>query len=166
MTQRKRVIPRNNGSPSEELSQPSGAVSLGAPPDYDIPDVPRDVTLLSDRELMKLFTEYVAWQNYAATQLAEAEIEEAKADAAVRYEEAMLMTSAPLTAKVTVTRANAIIGANMQAIKDRAMNAYALRKMTAVVYANCERVVALISRELTRRVGREGPERRNSRWNP
>lgn len=139
---------------------------MGAPPDYDIPDVPRDVTLLSDRELMKLFTEYVAWQNYAATQLAEAEIEEAKADAAVRYEEAMLMTSAPLTAKVTVTRANAIIGANMQAIKDRAMNAYALRKMTAVVYANCERVVALISRELTRRVGREGPERRNSRWNP
>lgn len=124
------------------------------------------MTLLSDRELMKLFTEYVAWQNYAATQLAEAEIEEAKADAAVRYEEAMLMTSAPLTAKVTVTRANAIIGANMQAIKDRAMNAYALRKMTAVVYANCERVVALISRELTRRVGREGPERRNSRWNP
>jgi hypothetical protein len=54
----------------------------------------------------------------------------------------------------------------MQTARERALEAYAARKLTQVVYANCERVVALISRELTRRVGREGPERRNARWNP
>ena len=52
--------------------------------------------------------------------------------------------------------------------RQRFLTAYALRKTTAVVYTNCERVVNLISRELTRRVGgrSERIDGRNNRWNP
>lgn len=139
---------------------------MGAQPEYEIPDVPRDITVISDKKLMTLFSEYVSWQNYAATRLAECEVEEERAGAAVRYEEAIAMSMAPANAKVTVTRANMATSKTMQTARERALEAYAARKLTQVVYANCERVVALISRELTRRVGREGPERRNARWNP
>jgi hypothetical protein len=76
------------------------------------------------------------------------------------------MSLAPATAKVTVTRAQTATSKTMQAARDRQLEAYATRKMTQVVFANCERVVALISRELTRRVGREGTERRMNRWQP
>lgn len=165
MTTRHRTIPPG---PSEfdGPEPPHASVSLGAQPEFEIPDVPRDVTILSDKKLMTLFSEYVSWQNYAATRLAECEVEEERASAAVRYEEAVAMSMAPATAKVTVTKAHMATSKTMQAARDRALEAYATRKLTQVVYANCERVVALISRELTRRVGREGPERRQNRWNP
>jgi hypothetical protein len=36
--------------------------------------------------------------------------------------------------------------------------------MTQVVLQNCERCAALISRELSRRIGASGVERRQMRW--
>jgi hypothetical protein len=165
MTTRRRVIPPDP-SAYDGHDQPTASVSLGAQPEFEIPDVPRDITVISDKKLMTLFSEYTAWQNFAATRLAEAEVEEERAEAAVRYEEAVAMSLAPATAKVTVTRAQTATSKTMQAARDRQLEAYATRKMTQVVFANCERVVALISRELTRRVGREGTDRRMNRWQP
>ena len=162
---RKRTIPRPQ-SRSGEQSPPYESVSLGQQPEYEIPDLPRDLTIVSDQKLMTLFSEYVTWQNYAATKLAEAEIEETKADAAVRYVEATAMAQAQPSAKVTQTKAKMTAVPEIAKARDRAIDAYATRKMVAVIYANCDRCVALISRELTRRVGREGPERRQNRWNP
>jgi len=162
----KRTIPRNNNSSYDEPSLLSGSVSLGFKPDEEIPNLPRDLTSLSDQRLMNLFSEYVSWQNYAATEFARCEVEEARADAAVRYAEASVMILSSDKETVTKTKATMINVPDVQAARDRALEAYAARKMTSVVHANCERCVSLISRELTRRVGREGPERRNSRWNP
>lgn len=115
---------------------------------------------------MALFSAYVAWQNYAATEFVKCEVEEAKASAAVRFAEASVMILT--TDKETVTRAKAsmVTVPEVQIARDRELDAYSARKLTGVVYANCERCVNLISRELTRRVGREGPERRMNRWNP
>jgi hypothetical protein len=140
---------------------------LGAQPEYEIPDIPLDITVISDAHLMSLNTQYIAWWNYAATKLVECEIEERKADAHVRRVEAMYMLQAPIDAKVTVTKAEMEQVEEIQQARDRFLEAYALRKMTNVMYTNCERVVTnLLSRELTRRIGRDGPERRQARWNP
>jgi hypothetical protein len=116
---------------------------------------------------MQLFSEYVAWQNYAATELATAEVEEERAEAAVRRltAEGLVLNMDP-KAKVTEVRAAIDNSPEMQTAKDRVLDTYAKRKMTAVIYANCERVVNLLSRELTRRVGREPTDRRNDRWRP
>jgi hypothetical protein len=114
---------------------------------------------------MRLFSEYVAWQNYAATQLVEHEVEETRAEADVRRisAEGLVLGRG---GKVTETKAEIATSDVMQRAQDRVIDAYAKRKVTGIIYANCERVVNLLSRELTRRVGRETPERRMNRWSP
>lgn len=117
---------------------------------------------------MRLFGKYVAWQNYAATELAGAEVAEAEAEGAVKYEEAAHMVTNWTNAKekVTVARAEMALAPKVMAARKVAAQAYALRKMTAVVYSNCERCAQLTSREVSRRIGREPTERRMSRFGP
>ena len=136
-------------------------------PDFDIPLIPRDITIVSDERLMQLFSEYVQWQNYAATEFAQYEVAEEQAEANVRRIEAEgFVLNVGGSSKVTETRAAINNTTQMQTARDRVLDAYAKRKMTQVIYTNCERVAALLSRELTRRVGREPIERRAARWQP
>ena len=115
---------------------------------------------------MAMFSEMVSWTNYTATQLAQAEVEEERAEANVKYEEAVVFVRAPAGSKVTDVRAQMHMVSEVAAAKERMLLTYAHRKMTAVMYSNCERIVVLISRELSRRIGRDPQERRNARWNP
>jgi hypothetical protein len=115
---------------------------------------------------MKMFTEYVAWQNYAATEFASAEVTEEKADANVRRVQAMAMVNAsPTKGTVTITKASNLFLPEVERALQDQLNAYASRKMTQVILTNCERCAALISRELSRRIGSSGVERRQQRWN-
>ena len=68
-------------------------MALGAAPDIEIPHSPRSDEL-ADPALMKLFSDYVAWQNYAATRFSEAEVTETRAEAALRYAEDIVMMGA------------------------------------------------------------------------
>jgi hypothetical protein len=54
----------------------------------------------------------------------------------------------------------------MMAARDRVLDAYARRKMTGVMATNCERTAALLSRELSRRIGGSDLQRRQMRWQP
>ena len=140
-------------------------MALGAAPDFELPDLPRDLTALDDAALMQLFSEYVAWQNYAATRLSEAEVDETKAEAAQRYAEDIVMMGA-IKGEIMTTKAGLSVDDQVQQARSDVISAYAVRKTTAVVYSNCERVVNLVSRELSRRIAQSPTERRNSRWNP
>lgn len=116
---------------------------------------------------MELFVQFTAWQNYAAYQFAEAEVDEERMNATVRYTEASLMVKrfGPST-KVTEIRAEIAVDPVVVVAKDEAFKAYAKRKLTKVIHDNCERCVFVVSRELSRRIGAAGSERRNSRWTP
>lgn len=161
---KKRVIPPSNGS---GFGDQASAVPLGSAPDFELPGLPRDLTLLDDSELMNLFGDYVAWQNFASSKLTEAEIAEHRADGVVRYVEAAAMIGGwGSKDKVTVARAELTVSEEVVKAREAALQAYATRKTCAVVAANCERVVNLISRELTRRTAQLPSERRNNRWNP
>lgn len=137
-------------------------------PEFDLPDLPRDITMLSDDRLMTLFSEFTAWQNYAATQQADAEVTEAKAEASARFIEAnaMVLGWGGAKDKVTVAKAELAHNPEVERARQDVLNAYAQRKMTQVVFSNCERSVFVVSRELSRRIGNAGNERRNFRWNP
>ena len=116
---------------------------------------------------MDLFSIYTQWQNFAATELAEAEVEEAKCEAVVKYQEAAHMVSNwDAKDKVTVARAEFTIAPDVVEARKNHLTAYAMRKMAAVVYDNCDRTCKLLSRELTRRLGRDPWERRQMRWTP
>lgn len=144
---------------------PSGSVPFGRP-SFEVPNIPGDLTIISDDRLMQLFSEYVQWQNFAATEFALAEVEEERAEASVRRIEAEGLILAPSNAKVTDTRAAINTTVVMKDARDRVLDAYARRKMTGVMAGNCERTAALLSRELTRRVGGGDINRRQMRWQP
>jgi len=148
-------------------SAPQLASALFSRPQYDLPDLPTNLTDLNDDVLMTLFSQYTGWMNFAATQLAEAEVTEAKAEAQVKFLEAQgMVKNWDPKAKVTTIRAELATDPKIEAAKGDVLTAYAARKMTQVVYDNCERSVFVVSRELSRRIGASGVERRNLRWNP
>jgi hypothetical protein len=115
---------------------------------------------------MQLFSEYVSWQNFAATEFAQSEVVENHAEAKVRYEENLVMMRAP-KGEVTVARASMSTMDTVERARQDLLNAYATRKMTQVILSNCERCAQLVSRELSRRIGgMSGVERRQQRWAP
>lgn len=128
-----------------------------------MPELPWDITEVSDTLLMEHFSKQLAWQNFFATQVARAEIEEAEAEAHLKTQEAVVMLTGK---KVTEARAERDVDENVLAARDEYLVSKAKRKMLQVAMENRERCANLISRELTRRVGREGNQRRNDRWNP
>jgi hypothetical protein len=136
-------------------------------PQYDLPDLPTNLTEINDDVLMELFAEFTGWQNYAAVQLAEAEVTEAGAEAAVRFMEAKgLVQHYDKRATVTQTKATIAVDSEMEGARADVLKAYAHRKVTKVIYENCERCVFVLSRELSRRIGQAGGERRMMRWTP
>ena len=137
-------------------------------PRYDVPEIPDDVTIISDERLMQIFFRFVAWQNFAATEFAAAEVEEERADRNVKFLEAqhMVLNWQSAKDKVTVARAQMAMDPEIEKAKQQQMTAYANRKMRQVVYENCVASAAAVSRELTRRLGREAVERRMARWAP
>ena len=161
--QRRRTIPRQE---SQERSQRRGS-GLFQQPEFDLPDLPTNLTDLNDPTLMELFSEFTAWQNYAAVNQAEAEVGEATAEANQRFVEAQAMVKGwGAKDKVTVAKAELANDPEVAEARDAVLGAYAKRKLAQVIYANCERCVFVISRELSRRIGAVGYERRSNRWNP
>lgn len=151
-------------SSSSGVAPTSAVVPFGRP-DYDIPDLPRDITVMGDDTLMRLFSEYVAWQNYAATEFAMAEVTEEKAEANLRRVNTQALVLAnPGVGQVKKAQADIKLSPEVERAEQDRLNAYAARKMTQVVLGNCERCSALISRELSRRIGASGVERRQMRW--
>ena len=155
---RRRTIPR----------QPNQATDIFTRPDFDLPELPTNLTDLDDGVLMELFAQFTSWQNYAAVEQANAEVSEARAEAAQRYVEANAMVKGwgGTKDKVTVAKAELAQDPEVEKARQGVLEAYARRKLTQVVYANCERSVFVVSRELSRRIGNVGYERRQMRWNP
>lgn len=150
-------------SESNEAPPLNDAERFDPKPEFEVPELPWDITEVSDALLMEHFSKQLAWQNFFATQVAQAEIEEAEAEAHLKTQEAVVMLTGK---KVTEARAERDVDENVQAARQEYLVARARRKMLQVTMENRERCANLISRELTRRVGREGNQRRNDRWNP
>jgi hypothetical protein len=141
-------------------------VLLPTRPEIEIPEIPRDLSEVSDKVLMTLFTDYVGWNNYLDVVRVDAEIEEANAETAVKVEEATAMVGAGWGPKdkVTLARAERDVDPEVIAVRRRYEEARARRKMLTVLCGNLERGAALLSRELTRRVSRAPVEGRHAGW--
>jgi hypothetical protein len=114
---------------------------------------------------MERFREFVAWQNYAAEMLVKAEVAEHEAEARLHYVEAQaLMKDWDGKGTVKARKAEIADDQEVEAASAERLAKYAERKYTKMIYDNCERSASLLSRELSRRIGREGAERRNARW--
>lgn len=142
---------------------------LFARPQYEVPQVPLDLTMIDDDALMTVFAKAVGWQNFAASLAVELEVREAEAETRLAFHEAEVMIRSWTGAKedrVTIARAQRDQDATVQMAQGVLHNNKAARKRAQTVRDNAERIASLVSRELTRRVGRDPVDRRQTRWNP
>jgi hypothetical protein len=137
---------------------------LGRRPDFDIPDVPLDVTEWSDPDLMELFAKYVAWQNFVDSEVIAAERDEMMAENRLKLAEARAVASS--SEKITKARLEAKSSQEVEQAMNAHVMAKSLRKALGIQQSALERAANFVSRELSRRIGRGPSERRNTRWNP
>jgi hypothetical protein len=117
---------------------------------------------------MALFVGLTRWTDYVGSEFAIAEVEEHSAEVVLEKAKALGLLANWAGGKedrTTIAKAEA---ANSPAVVEWQSEydvLYAKRKMLGMLYAKAERDAALVSRELTRRVGkRENNDRRADRW--
>lgn len=118
---------------------------------------------------MRLFSQFLAWENFVAEELVRAEIEELRAENSKRITEARFTAGFETelkTGRVTAAKAAARLDETVEAAEDRYVMAYAMRKVLQEQQASLARTSSFLSRELSRRIGREPVERRGARNTP
>ena len=133
-------------------------------PSHDQPRLPNDLTELDDSELMTYFRKLTAWANWLASQLALAQVDERYAEERLKKIEAFANIANKGEKNVTTAKALAYEDEDYVEAKDGAQQAYAYRKLVESLYNSVDRDSQLVSRELTRRVGRNDRDNRASRW--
>lgn len=147
-------------SPSAKPTPDSVSGRWGsAQPGPTVPELPTDITALGDQDLMKLFREYVTWENFWALRAVDAEAEEAAADHNHAVAASVAMTTSGKS-KVTDARLMRDQDPVVQAKYKLLLQARAERKAAAIVRDNIARASTFVSRELSRRIGREPVNRR------
>lgn len=114
---------------------------------------------------MRLFSLYVAWNSYLDVMRVQAEIDEASAETDVKVLEATTMTGWGPKDKVTFARAERDLDPTVIAARQKFETVKAKRKIFMVMCGNMDRGAALLSRELSRRIGRAPVEGRYAGWN-
>lgn len=144
-------------------------IDLPAQPSFESPRVPVSLPDMDDDDLMKLFVRLTRWADYLSGQLALAEIDEQSIAAVLRVAEATSLIrnwGGGRDDRVAIAKAERDTDPAVTEWSDKLQVAHARRKLLGVMFTNMERDAALVSRELTRRVGREPTSRRADRWNP
>lgn len=113
---------------------------------------------------MELFVELTRWNEYIGVELAAAEIDERYAEMAV--EKIKAISNIKHKNEKTATAAKAMVYEDPDYIsaQEKLDEAYARRKLIAMLYNNSEKAANLASRELTRRTGRSDREGRSAKW--
>lgn len=134
-------------------------------PKYEMPRLPRRITEETDDALMELFVGLTRWTDHYAGEAAKAEVEERSAESGLKKAEAVAFLAAGSNSYKA--RAERDLNPDVCEWRDSVDLAHAKRKLIGVMRDAAERDAALVSRELTRRLGRQdNHERRTDRWRP
>lgn len=122
-------------------------------PEQSMPNMPTDVTSIPDPDLMDLWAQCNAWLDFAAVQVASAEVDERSAERALAQTQATVISEGSSAPKRSVTAAKAEAVADQRVVDAQLVldTCYAYRKMAGTIKDRLERQIALLSRELTRR---------------
>lgn len=148
-----------------------GNQGLGVNPNLDIPtpELPTDITLLGDEDLMVLYTHFVIFSDFVNTQLSCAVIDEKELDRQLSGLESakMMKYTASAGAKASVTAVKALVedDDDIRKLKIQHIQKYAYRKMLETLANNSERDSAVCSRELTRRTSGDNFKTRSRKFN-
>lgn len=130
-----------------------------------MPRLPDDVTEVSDGELMQQMQQNLEWENFYAAQVAKAEELEAAAEEAVKMAEAAIILTSK-KGELNIKRAERDKDPEVQRCRAEHANLHAKRKLITALMESRTRTREFLSRELTRRMGREPSQRRVDRATP
>lgn len=133
-------------------------------PGFDLPSLPRDLTQISDEDLMVLYSEFTAYADFIGVQVSCAQVDERSLEKELTSMEnvKMLSSEGKSENRVTFARAQVAVDPEIVSIKQQVDEAHAYRKLIESLASNLERDSNLVSRELTRRTA--SVARRSSRW--
>jgi len=122
------------------------------------------VSDLSDDELMALFVACTRWTDYLGGEVAVAEVDLRAYEAVLAKAQntALLRdwATADKDAKVTIAKAERANDPTVMEWQEKVDTQYAMVKLLRPIYEACERDAQMLSRELSRRLGRADIERR------
>lgn len=158
----------------DEVPAEKEAVALAAKVGIDLPDrpaghvprLPAEPTDLDDAALMRLFRELMEWSTYADARLAVAEVEERSLVDTLDLTKARLMLHHRGEDEKTMTAAKGRMAEDPEYVeaKQAVDEIYARRKVLGTLAESLDRRSTFLSRELTRRVGRDPRDQRNGKW--
>ncbi|WNI17586.1 hypothetical protein [Actinacidiphila sp. ITFR-21] len=133
-------------------------------PDGYLPGLPRDITELTDQDLMVLYGTFVSWTAYAAMRLVEARANEKAAKQNLNHSIATASLNASMEKTVAGRKAAAAADSQVQADEEKHVAALSLCEALDMVHANSEARAQFCSRDLSRRQNSRDTESRASRW--
>jgi hypothetical protein len=167
---RQRRTPQNLsvrlGVSSLAAQQELAKQGLGTAPERpggEPPELPEELTELRDRELMALFSKLNRWSAHLAYQLSAAQVDERYAG--LRVEK--LTALAQIRNKggsVAAMKSSAWSDEDLVAAKEAEQEAYAYRKLVEALHSAVDGKSFVVSRELTRRIGRNDRDRRQEKY--
>lgn len=142
-------------------------LDLPEKPEFTLPKLPTNLTDLSDDRLMRLMAKFARFQDYVDGQLKAVEIDEALAESRLEYQRAKYLVrtwEGNSSDKVTIAKAQAAVDPVVQKVADIHQTLRYKRKFMNVMADSLARDAAVLSRELSRRIGRDPVERRVDRY--
>ncbi|MFI9271837.1 hypothetical protein ACIGXM_14120 [Kitasatospora sp. NPDC052896] len=133
-------------------------------PKSGVPEIPEDITELTDQQLMALFSSYTAWTAYAAHRKATAESALRDAQQQLRYATAVASVRAVGERTVAGRKAAAQASPEVRELEAEVADTTDVVEALAVVHENTRAKAQLVSRELSRRIAQENHEQRTAKW--
>ncbi|NIY68020.1 hypothetical protein [Streptomyces malaysiensis] len=133
-------------------------------PDGYLPSLPRDITSLTDQQLMVLYSQYVSWTAYAAMRLAEARANEKATKQNLNHSMATASLNAAMEKTVAGRKAAAAADTQVQKDERAHIDAQSLTEALEMVHKNAEARANFCSRDLSRRQGSRDITTRENRW--
>lgn len=119
---------------------------------------------------MKKYGEFMAWVSYVKAELAQAEIEEERAEHSVTLAQASSLVNQWATStsadRVTIAKAKRDLDPAVSRAVELHLEKRAYRKLVDALYDRCERGAQVLSRELSRRIGLAPKANAATRYNP
>jgi len=128
-----------------------------------MPQLPSDITQLSDEELMELFTAITAFLDFISYQVSLADIDEKALEKQLDVAVAVATANQP-KGLASVIKAAALADPKVVDLSNEHSVAYNYRKLISTMADNLTRDLSLVSRELTRRTADNSPMIRSRKF--
>lgn len=141
-------------------------IELSLDAELEQPVLPKDITTISDEDLMEMYTKFVAYSDWVNTQLSCAVIDEKDLERRIEYAEARCFLQLHNGKNSTVTLLKAQVDADPEIakLKEEHLQKYAYRKLIETMANNYDRGSSVCSRELTRRTANDTFKTRAKRF--